>query len=230
MFNRYYSSEQLIYFSKEIFKEQNIYNNKYISLTNQDGEEIKGYNKKTDIVIIGNEYRKSLSLENINSIMVQTNNKKKLHSLGLSHLIKEDNSIVHSLYNSHLISQRQFSILYSYPDWGTLSFGAEGTLVTDMKNLQRKCKAINNTFWGCHLSGIYIEKVDLPLEDEKIKRNNINIEIGQDTIFDNGASDVIVPKEIFDFFYNIISKNLFLSKINAKFMKIIFIKKLYVMD
>ena len=134
--------------------------------------------------------------------MVQANQKEKIHSLGLSHFIKEENSIVHSLYNSHLISKKQFSILYSYPDWGTLSFGEEGTLVTDMKSLQRECKAVNNAYWGCHLSGIYIENVDLPLEDEKIKKNNINIEINQDTIFDNGASDVIVPKEIFEFFYN----------------------------
>ena len=137
------SSEQLLYFSKEIFKEQNIYNNKYVSLKSQDGEKIKGYKKKTDILFIGNEYRKSLSIENINSIMVQTNKKKKIHSLGLSHFIKEENSLVHSLYNSHLISKRQFSILYSYPDWGTLSFGEEGTLVTGMKNLQRECKAVN---------------------------------------------------------------------------------------
>ena len=207
------SSHQLLYLSKEILKEQKIYKNKDILLINQDGEKIKGNIKKTDIVFKGNEFRRSLLIENIKTIIIESNNKNKIHSIGLSHFIKEENSIVHILYNSHLISQRQFSILYSYPDWGTLSFGKEGTLITDMKNLQRECKAINSTFWGCHLSGIYIENVDLPLEDEKIKKNNINVEINQDTIFDNGASEVIVPEEIFQFFYEYyFEKSLFLEK------------------
>ena len=220
------SSEQLLYFSKEIFKEQNIYNNKYVSLKSQDGEKIKGYKKKTDILFIGNEYRKSLSIENINSIMVQTNKKKKIHSLGLSHFIKEENSLVHSLYNSHLISKRQFSILYSYPDWGTLSFGTEGTLITDMKNLQRKCKAIDSIYWGCHLSGIYIENVELPLEDEKIKKNNVNIKINQDTIFDNGTPDVIVPEEIFQFFADFYFEKTLFSQKKCKIYENYFYKKI----
>lgn len=67
--------------------------------------------------------------------------------------------------------------------------------------------------WGCHLSGIYIENIDLPLEDEKIKKDNINIEINQDTIFDNGVSDVIVPEEVFEFFYkNYFEKSFFIEK------------------
>ena len=195
------SSEQLFYFSKEILKKNNIYNNKYKSLINQDGEKINGYNKKTNIEFTGNEYRKSLIVKNIKTIIIKSSKKDKIHSLGLSHYIKEENSIVHSLYNSHMISERQFSILYSYPDWGTLSFGTEGTLVTNMTNLLRKCNAVDSPYWGCHLSGIYIENIDLPLEDEKIKNNNINIKFNQDTIFDNGSSDVIVPEEVFDFFY-----------------------------
>ena len=54
-----------------------------------------------------------------------------------------------------------------------------------MKNLQRQCKEIDSIYLGCYLSGIYIENVELPLEAEKIKKNNINIIINQDTIFDN---------------------------------------------
>ena len=207
------SSEQLIYLSKETFKKQNLYSSKYISLINQDGEKIEGYIKITNVEFTGNEYRNSLTIENINSIIIKSNKKKQIHSFGLSHYIKEENSLVHSLYDSNLISQRQFSILYSYPDWGTLSFGKEGTLVTDMKNLQRECKAVNSIYWGCHLSGIYIENVELPLEDEKIKKNNINVEINQDTIFDNGTPDVIIPEEIFEFFYEFyFEKSLFLEK------------------
>ena len=207
------SSEQLVYLSKETFKKQNLYSSKYISLINQDGEKIEGYIKITNVEFTGNEYRNSLTIENINSIIIKSNKKKQIHSFGLSHYIKEENSLVHSLYDSHLISQRQFSILYSYPDWGTLSFGKEGTLVTDMKNLQRECKAVNSIYWGCHLSGIYIENVELPLEDEKIKKNNINVEINQDTIFDNGTPDVIIPEEIFEFFYEFyFEKSLFLEK------------------
>ena len=195
------SSYQLLYFPKEIINRNNK-NSNYISIVNQDREKIKGYLNEINLEFNGNEYRKSVSIGKINSVLIQSNNKNKIHSLGLSHFIEEENSIVHKLYNSHLISQRQFSILYSYPDWGTLSFGKEGTLVTDMKQLQRECKANNSTYWGCHLSGIYIENVDLPLEDEKIKKNNINIEIEQDTIFDNGMSDVVVPREVFNFFYH----------------------------
>ena len=207
------SSEQLIYLSKKAFNSMNLDNNKYISLINQDGEKIEGYIKNTDIEFCGNEYRKSLFIENINSILIKSNSKNKIHSFGLSHNIVEENSIVHTLYNSHLISQRQFSILYSYPNWGTLSFGKEGTLVTDMKNLQRVCKAVNSTYWGCHLSGIYIEDVELPLEDEKIKKNFINVEINQDTVFDNGTPNVIVPNEIFQFFLDYyFEKSLFTDK------------------
>ena len=145
--------------------------------------------------------------------MIKSNKKDKIHSFGFSHFIEEENSLVHILYNAHLIKERQFSILYSYPNWGTLSFGQEGTLITDMKNLQRECKAVKSKYWGCHLSGIYIENVELPLEDDKIIKNNINIEINHDTIFDNGASDVIVPEKVFNFFYNYyFEKSLFIEE------------------
>ena len=207
------SSEQILYLTKETFNEHNIYDDKKITKKNQDGDNIKGFIKNTNIEFLGNNYHKSVFIKNISSILVKSNDKDKIHSFGFSHFIKEENSLVHSLYNSHLISERQFSILYSYPDWGTLSFGKEGTLVTDMKQLQRQCKAVNSIYWGCHLSGIYIEDIDLPLEDEKIKKNNINIEVNQDTIFDNGSSDVIVPEEVFDFFYkNFFKKSLFDEK------------------
>ena len=194
------SSEQLLYFSKKAFKEKNLFDKKVSSIINQDGDKIKGYIKNNDIVFLGNKLRKSVIVKDVSSLMIKSKDENKIHSFGLAHFIKEENSIVHSLYNSHLISQRQFSILYSYPDWGTLSFGKEGTLVTDMKNLRRQCKAVNSKYWGCHLSGIYIENVDLPLEDEKIRKNNNNIEVNQDTIFDNGVSDIVVPEEVFDFF------------------------------
>ena len=102
-----------------------------------------------------------------------------------------------------MIKKRQFSILFSYPDWGTLSFGEEGSLVSHFeKDLSRQCSAVKGPYWGCHLSGIYIENIDLPLEDEKIRKNNVNIKIEQDTIFDINIGDVLVPSEIFDFFYN----------------------------
>ena len=220
------SSEQLIYLSKETFKKLNLHNNKYISLINQDGEKIEGYIKDANIEFTGNEYRKSLQIENINSIIIKSNSKNKVHSFGLSHNIEEENSLVHILYDSHLISQRQFSILYSYPDWGTLSFGKEGTLITDMKNLQRKCKAIDSIYWGCHLSGIYIENVELPLEDEKIKKNNINIKINQDTIFDNGTPDVIVPEEIFQFFADFYFEKSLFSHKKCKIYENYFYKKI----
>ena len=70
------------------------------------------------------------------------------------------------------------------------------------KDLSRQCFAVKGPYWGCHLSGIYIENIDLPLEDEKIRKNNVNIKIEQDTIFDINIGDVLVPSEIFDFFYN----------------------------
>ena len=207
------SSEQLLYLQKETLKTNNIHNN-YISIKTQDGEIIDGnIINNTRIELLGNEYHKSIVINNLTSIMIKSNNKGQYHSLGFAHYIEEEKSLVHSLYNAHLISERQFSILYSYPNWGTLSFGQEGTLVTNMKNLQRECKAVKSKYWGCHLSGIYIENVELPLEDEKIKKNNINIEINQDTIFDNGAVDVIVNEEVFNFFINnYFEKSLFINK------------------
>ena len=66
----------------------------------------------------------------------------------------------------------------------------------------------------------------MPLEDEKIKNNNINIEIVQDTIFDNGASDVIVPKEIFDFFYNYYFEKSLFTENKCKIYENYFYKKI----
>jgi len=196
------SSEQILYMSKSYFPEEKSLNNKEsLSIIDQKGNKINGYRNNVSIEFAGNEYRKGITINNINSILIKTKDESKIHLLGFSHDIKEENSIVHQLYNSKFITQRQFSILFSYPNWGTLSFGEEGTLIKDMKDrMLRQCSAVKGPYWGCHLSGIYIENVELPLEEEKIRKNNKNIEIDQDTIFDIGIKDVIIPEEVFDFF------------------------------
>ena len=196
------SSEQILYISKPYFPDEKSLNNKEsLSLIDQKGNKINGYRNNVSIEFAGNEYRKGITINNINSILIKTEDESKIHLLGFSHDIKEENSIVHQLYNSKLITQKQFSILFSYPNWGTLSFGEEGTLIKDMKNkMLRQCSAVKGPYWGCHLSGIYIENVELPLEEEKIRKNNKNIEIDQDTIFDIGIKDVIIPEKVFDFF------------------------------
>ena len=196
------SSEQILYMSKSYFPEEKSLNNKEsLSIIDQKGNKINGYRNNVSIEFAGNEYRKGITINNINSILIKTEDESKIHLLGFSHDIKEENSIVHQLYNSKFITQRQFSILFSYPNWGTLSFGEEGTLIKDMKDrMLRQCSAVKGPYWGCHLSGIYIENVELPLEEEKIRKNNKNIEIDQDTIFDIGIKDVIIPEEVFDFF------------------------------
>ena len=196
------SSEQILYISKSYFPDEKSLNNKEsLSLIDQKGNKINGYRNNVSIEFAGNEYRKGITINNINSILIKTEDESKIHLLGFSHDIKEENSIVHQLYNSKFITQRQFSILFLYPNWGTLSFGEEGTLIKDMKDkMLRQCSAVKGPYWGCHLSGIYIENVELPLEDEKIRKNNKNIEIDQDTIFDIGIKDVILPEEVFDFF------------------------------
>ena len=196
------SSEQILYMSKSYFPEEKSLNNKEsLSIIDQKGNKINGYRNNVSIEFAGNEYRKRITINNINSILIKTEDESKIHLLGFSHDIKEENSIVHQLYNSKFITQRQFSILFSYPNWGTLSFGEEGTLIKDMKDkMLRQCSAVKGPYWGCHLSGIYIENVELPLEEEKIRKNNRNIEIDQDTIFDIGIKDVIIPEKVFDFF------------------------------
>ena len=209
------SSEQILYISKSYFPDEKSLNNKEsLSLIDQKGNKINGYRNNVSIEFAGNEYRKGITINNINSILIKTEDESKIHLLGFSHDIKEENSIVHQLYNSKLITQRQFSILFSYPNWGTLSFGEEGTLIKDMKDrMLRQCSAVKGPYWGCHLSGIYIENVELPLEDEKIRKNNKNIEIDQDTIFDIGIKDVIIPEEVFDFFVKyFFDEKLFLQK------------------
>ena len=223
------SSEQILYISKPYFSEEKSLNNKEsLSIIDQKGNKINGYRNNVSIEFAGNEYRKGITINNINSILIKTEDESKIHLLGFSHDIKEENSIVHQLYNSKLITQRQFSILFSYPNWGTLSFGEEGTLINNMKDrMLRQCSAVKGPYWGCHLSGIYIENVELPLEDEKIRKNNKNIEIDQDTIFDIGIKDVIIPEEVFDFFVkNFFDEKLFLEKKceiieNSQYKKII---------
>ena len=209
------SPEQILFISNNYFPtDKELKDKELISITDQDNNKSNGYRKNISIEFSGNSYRKSLIIDKINSILIKTDDKTKIHSLGLSHNIKPENSFVHQLYNSHLITKRQFSILFSYPDWGTLSFGEEGTIVTHFKDsMMRTCSAVKGPYWGCHLSGIYIENLELPLEDEKIRENNINIAVDQDTIFDIGIGDIIVPEEIFEFFYlNYFKKELFLEK------------------
>ena len=198
------SSEQILSISNGHFPdEKSLKNSEFLSIINQDGNIIEGYRKDVSIEFSGDKYRKGITINDIYSIITKTNDESKIHSLGFSHNIKEKNSIVHQLYNSGLITQRQFSILYSYPNWGTFSFGKEGTLVTNMQNIMlRQCSAVKGPYWGCHLSGIYIENVELPLDDQKIRENNKNIEVDQDTIFDIRIGDVLVTEEIFEFFYN----------------------------
>ena len=196
------SSEQILYMSKSYFPEEKSLNNKEsLCIIDQKGNKINGYRNNVSIEFAGNEYRKGITINNLNSILIKTEDESKIHLLGFSHDIKEENSIVHQLYNSKFITQKQFSILFSYPNWGTLSLGEEGTLIKDMKDkMLRQCSAVKGPYWGCHLSGIYIENVELPLEEEKIRKNNKNIEIDQDTIFDIGIKDAILPEEVFDFF------------------------------
>ena len=208
------SSEQLLYISSDYFPNELLKNKEYYSITDQNLNKIEGYKSNISIEFSGNEYRKGITIKNINSFLIKTDDESKIHSLGLSHNINPENSIVHQLYNSHMITKRQFSILFSYPDWGTLSFGKEGTLITNFENdLSRQCSAVKGPYWGCHLSGIYIENLELPLEEEKIRKNNFNIKVEQDTIFDIGIGDVLVPEEIFEFFYNkFFDKKLFEEK------------------
>ena len=118
------SPEQILFISNNYFPtDKALKDNELISITDQDNNKSNGYRKNISIEFSGNSYRKSLIIDKINSILIKTDDKTKIHSLGLSHNIKPENSFVHQLYNSHLITKRQFSILFSYPDWGTLSFG-----------------------------------------------------------------------------------------------------------
>ena len=170
------SSEQILYISKEYYPDKSsLRNSDVLSIIDQDGNQINGFRMDTSIEFSGNEYRKGITINNINSILIKTEDEFKIHSLGFAHNIKEENSIVHQLYNSHLITKKQFSILFSYPNWGTLSFGEEGTLIRDFEDrMMRQCSAVKGPYWGCHLSGIYIENVELPLEEETIRKNNKN--------------------------------------------------------
>ena len=223
------SSEQMLYISNNNFPdEKSLKDNELLYISDQNGYTTKGYRKDISLEFSGDKYRKGIIINKINSILIKTNDESRIHSLGFSHNIKEESSIVHQLYNSHLITKRQFSLLFSYPNWGTVSFGEEGTLITNFEDrLMRKCSAVKGPYWGCHLSGIYIEHVELPLEEEKIRKNNKNIEIDQDTIFDIGIEDVILPEKIFEFFKkNFFEENLFSEKKcelldNNKYKKII---------
>ena len=115
------SSEQILYISNEYFPDENsLKESELLSITDQDRNKIKGYRKAIPIEFSGNKYRKSVNINNINSILIKTKDESKIHSLGFSHNIKEENSIVHQLYNSNLITKRQFSILFSYSDLVTL--------------------------------------------------------------------------------------------------------------
>ena len=221
------SSEQILYILEEYFPDEKLLKNiELYSITDQDNNKIKGYKKEISLEFSGDKYRKSLTIDKINSILIKTDDITKIHSLGFAHNIKEENSIVHQLYNSHLITKKQFSILFSYPNWGTLSFGEEGSLVTHFENsMMRQCNAVKGTYWGCHLSGIYIENLELPLEEEKIRKNNVNIEINQDTIFDINIEDILVPSEIFDFFYKKFfeDKLIYITIIYSSYLNIVLI-------
>jgi hypothetical protein len=209
------SSEQILFISNDYFPDENsLKDSELLSITDQEDNKLNGYRKNVSIEFTGNNYRKGVTIQNVKSILIKTDDINKIHSFGFAHNINPENSLVHQLYNSHFITQRQFSILFSYPDWGTLSFGEEGSIISHFKDsMMRTCSAVKGPYWGCHLSGIYIENLELPLEEKKIRENNINIEVDQDTIFDLGIEDIIVPEEIFEFFYqNYFKKQLFIDK------------------
>ena len=198
------SDQNIIYLPKKKFKEisknQEIKN--YIT---QDKTTIKyiPYNIN-NFIIDGNGYSRDqkVSIKNLNSYLTIQKNKNQINTLALSHYINPNNSIVHQLYNNHIISKRQFNILYSFPNEGTLSFGKEGSFMRDMKNFIRECKAVEQKYWGCHLSGFF--------------NGNYSIKINRDAIFDNVQKYIIVPLEFFEY----LKKNIFEEYLKQKKCKI----------
>lgn len=197
------SDQHILYLSKEMWKEQNFTSLKKTSIITQDGQSLNVFLKKVNIGVGGGTtFRKSYLIENLPTFLSLTKDKKKFHSIGLAHEIDDQKSIINRLYNQKLITKKQFSVLYSYPDWGSLSFGEEGKIVSAMPKLMQKCKAVKSKYWGCHLNGIFFGDFNKTTNDEAfVDINKVEkIKIDKETIFDYGIKFIIVPEEVLNFF------------------------------
>ena len=151
---------------------------------------------------------------------------KHLPTISLAHFYEDiSNSLTHQLFYMKKISTLQFSILFSYPDYGTLSFGETSNFIRDMnkKVFKHTCKVPlsekNNVMWSCFLSGIFFGKFfETNEKDDYIINKNLSraAKINKNVYFNPNNNFIIVPYEIILY----LKENYFKENINKNFCRL----------
>lgn len=142
---------------------------------------------------------------------------------GLSRKIDPQFSLVETLFNMKYITKKQFGIVYSYPFWGTITFGEHDDFIREMsKHLMEKVPVyqINNkkynSKWTLKLKGIFFgeEGIDRDVNDKYTVNGTTTraVELNLPMYISTVETNIIVPCEVVDYlneyyFYQLIGEN-----------------------
>ncbi len=159
-----------------------------------------------------------------------------LTTISLAHYYEDISySLTHQLFYLKKISCLQFSILFSYPNYGTLSFGETSNFIRDMnkKVFKHTCKVPlsekNNVKWSCFLTGIFFGKFyEMNKKNDYIEyiiNKNLSraAKINKNVFFDPNKNFIIVPDEMIIY----LKENYFKENINKNFCRLENEEKIY---
>lgn len=133
---------------------------------------------------------------------------KKLGKFGLGRKVNEKYSLIHYLYNNKITKFKAFSIIFSYPNWGTITLGeATNEFLT---KYQESCQVIKSpilkkyyNYWGCNLYGIffgeYLEQKEgstlYTIDEQKSRAVQIKAEV----YFSTTQNIISIPCIVFEY-------------------------------
>ena len=169
---------------------------------------IKNGSDKEVFLVSDNRNSRHLAIE---LIMQHINKSNSITTIGLSRGIDNSLSLIDELYDKKYITKKQFSLLYSYPNWGTLSIGEDDehlkklslSLSDHVPLYQTKNKKLNKK-WTVMLNGIMFGEEGLTQEGKNPYHVDSNItraaEVNIPMYFSTVEPHIIVPCEIIDYF------------------------------
>lgn len=167
---------------------------------------INGTDKEV-FLVSDNRNTRHLGIE----LMMEHINNNSITTIGLSRGIDRSLSIIEELYNKKYISKKQFSLLYSYPNWGTFSIGEDDGVVKDLSlplsehvPLYKTNNKKFNKKWTVMLNGIMFGEEGLTQELKNPYHVDSNktraVEVNIPMYFSTVEPHIIVPCEIIDYF------------------------------
>ena len=169
---------------------------------------IKNGSDKEVFLISDNRNTRHLAIE---LKMDHINKSNSITTIGLSRGIDNSLSLIDELYDKKYITKKQFSLLYSYPNWGTLSIGEDDEFLKELTVslsdhvplYKTKNKKLNKK-WTVMLNGIMFGEEGLTQEGKNLYHVDSNItravEVNIPMYFSTVEPHIIVPCEIIDYF------------------------------